>query len=140
MKIKLQLEKVNKMDSKQRITYTKNCLEILNYKCITSDDKDFIIYEGNYNNLPEMIDANFNDGFLNNWNWIMEVKSKICQSNRVDEFNTQYDSVAQGFHCSITPVHNDSFKSIYTNVYFTEKDAVLQAINQFLIWWSANKT
>lgn len=48
------------MDSKQIITYTKNCLELLGYKSVTPDDKDFSIYEGKNNNLSNMIDGAIN--------------------------------------------------------------------------------
>jgi hypothetical protein len=140
MKIKSQLEKVNNMDNNQRITYTKNCLEFLHYKCVTPDDKDFRIYQGKHNNLPEMIDANFNDGFLNNWNWIMEIVDKI---------------LAQGFR-KYSCTHEEHSRCVFTDMAIsyqkhefgggnivadsgkctTEKAAVVQAINQFLIWYS----
>ena len=73
--------------------------------------------------------------FHSDWNWIMEVKTKICQLNIVDEFDTEYDSVAKGFNCRILPLFKDSFGPICIAIMPTEKEAVVEAINQFLIWY-----
>lgn len=77
--------------------------------------------------------------FHSNWNWIMEIKSKICHLTIVDEFNTEYDSVAKGYHCSILPAYKNSFNGFYTKVFTTEKEAVLDVIDQFLSWYEKNK-
>lgn len=77
--------------------------------------------------------------FHSDWNWIHEVKEKICQLSIVDEFNTQYDSVGKGFYCSILPAYKNTFDAIYTDMLKTEKEAVVQAINQFLICHKNNK-
>lgn len=73
--------------------------------------------------------------FDSDWNWIHEVKASICNSPKVDEFNTHYDSVAKGYHCSILPVYKNSFDGFYTKVFNTEKEAVVEAIYQFLKWY-----
>ena len=126
------------MNSNQRITYTKSCLEFFQYKCVTPDDKDFRIYQGKHNNLPEMIDANFNDGFLNNWNWIMEVKQSIKNlgfrigtlSNDIVTVSiykdtlTQYESIES--NCIVEVSHKN------------EKEAVVQAIDSFLKFYNKN--
>lgn len=127
------------MKTQERRTYTKNCLEFLAYKSVTPDDIDFRIYCGNNKIIPESIDANFNDGFLNNWNWIMEVKNNICQLDIVDEFNVQYCSVAGGYYCSIFPYFKNSFQAFYTKTIDTEKEAVVQIMNEFLTWYKDNK-
>lgn len=78
--------------------------------------------------------------YHSDWNWIMEVKSKICQIKEVDEFDTRYDSVAKGFYCSISPSYKNTFESFYTKVLTNEKEAVIDVINQFLIWYEENKS
>ena len=133
IKIKLQLEKVNKMNSKQKIIYTKNCLEFLDYKCVTPNDKDFRIYEGKNSVMPSMVDANFNDGFLNNWNWIMEVVEKILKIYRTD-FYLDFDMpVSDTFTVSIG---SDGKYNSRGESNVSSKEAVVQAINQFLIWYN----
>lgn len=165
IKIKLQLEKVNNMDSKQKIIYTKNCLEFLDYKCVTPNDKDFRIYEGKNSFIPSKVDANFNDGFLNNWNWIMEVveaieeKSsytvmgrKILGEFEISRYNVKFFFTPnQNFllHLELRPyIYEDTwkhpmFKNHIIKAFDFKKEgkkaAVVQAINQFLIWYENNK-
>lgn len=131
------------MIQKELLKYNKRCIEFLGYLNTTITDKDFNIYVNEkgitinnkiYKSI-ELMSAKFNS----DWNWIMVIKEKICQLNIVDEFNTQYDSVAKGFICSILPSYRDTFDSIYTKVCETEKQAVVGAINQFLIWYNENK-
>jgi len=76
--------------------------------------------------------------FDSDWNWIMEIKNKIISLKEVDEFNVSYDSVAKGTYVNILSAHKNTFENIYTNVCETEKEAVVKANNQFLIWY--NKT
>lgn len=77
--------------------------------------------------------------FHSDWNWIMEVKSKICQLNIIDEFNTSYDSVAKGWYCQLLPAHRDSFSAFYGKILSTEKEAVIEAIDQFIDWYNKQK-
>lgn len=77
--------------------------------------------------------------FHSDWNWIMEVKEKICQLDIIDELDTLYDSVAKGYHCVLLPTYKNTFDGFYTKVLSTEKEAVVEAINQFLIWYEQNK-
>lgn len=76
--------------------------------------------------------------FHSDWNWIMEVKNQICNSPKVDEFNTSYDSVANGYHCEILPAHNNTFEPFRTRILPSEREAVVQAIYNFLIWYNQN--
>lgn len=126
IKIKLQLEKANNMDSKQKIIYTKSCLEFLDYKCVTPDDKDFRVYEGKNSVIPSMVDANFSDGFLNNWNWIMEMVEAI------EKKRYEIDIFSNCVEICDTPDENYITESVGK----TKKEAVVQAINQFLIWYN----
>lgn len=111
------------MTKEEKIEYTKNCLSLLGYVCVTPDDKDFRIYEGKNNVLPNMIDANFNDGFINNWNWIMEVVDAIVEKTK---FKTIDECSEEEWYATI---------GITRLTITSKKEAVVQAINQFLIWY-----
>jgi len=129
--------KEDKMNTPQEIfEYNKNVHSFLGYKSSSSDRDFYFVVHPETNSLREL---NFNRGYVQDWNFIMEVKTKICQLNIVDEFNVQYDSVAKGYHCSILPAYKNSFEPIYTKTIPTEKEAVVHIINQFLIWYSKNK-
>lgn len=73
--------------------------------------------------------------FSTDWNWLQEVKAKICSLKIVDEFNTKYDSVAKGWNCGITPGYNDTFRGFFSLTYSTELEATLDIIQQFLTWY-----
>jgi hypothetical protein len=79
------------------------------------------------------------DMFNSDWNWIMEVKSKICTLDIVDEFNTSYDSVEKGFSCTVLPTFKNTFNSFRTVVFDDEKQAIVQAIWEFLNWYKESK-
>lgn len=114
------------MDSKQKIIYTKNCLEFLDYKCVTPSDKNFRIYEGKNSVIPSMVDANFNDGFLNNWNWLMEVYDKLMKLPSLGDI--KYPETG--------PL------GIFTNIKYNipDKEKTVHAINQFLTWYNETVT
>ena len=116
------------MTTKQILEYNKRCSEFVVKEIIT----DFI------DTQMDLIGSDALQFHLD-WNWIMEVKDKICKLSLIDEFNTQYDSVAKGYNVNITPAYKDSFLGFYTETCETEKEAVVQAINQFLIWYKENK-
>jgi hypothetical protein len=64
----------------------------------------------------------------------MDIKDAVCKSQYVDEFKTCYDSASKGYHCAIMLKRMNAFESIVTKVFFSEKEAVVEAINKFLIW------
>lgn len=112
------------MTQQEILDYNKNCLEFLGYKCVTPDDKDFRIYEGENKSLPNAVEANFNDDFLNNWNWIMEVVDAI-------EKKVAWVNII-GCKVDISSIFNGNAK--------TKKEAVVKAINQTLIWYNHANT
>lgn len=77
--------------------------------------------------------------FDSDWNWIMEVKTKMCTLKSIDEFNTCYDSVSNGFFCVIFPAYKNTFNVFQTTTFLTEKEAVVQAIWEFLNWYNEQK-
>lgn len=126
------------MTKEEKIEYTKNCLSLLGYVCVTPDDKDFRIYEGKNNVLPNMIDANFNDGFINNWNLIMEVVDAIEDIQIEGQYI--YSIQPRGATCEIkcSTQYSLAFDVEMPCIYEiakSKKEAIVQAINQFLIWY-----
>ncbi len=65
--------------------------------------------------------------FHYNWSWIMEVVEAIEKLNKI--------VIIDGNKCTITPI--DSSYIFCKNK--SKKEAVVQAINQFLIWYNKNK-
>jgi hypothetical protein len=70
--------------------------------------------------------------FHSDWNWIMEVVEAI----------EKLDNIFVKIHtggCFIHPI-NDTKNYIAKEYSSNKKEAVVQAINQFLIWYNQNKT
>jgi hypothetical protein len=83
--------------------------------------------------------------FHSDWNWLQEVKAKICSLEIVDEFEIKYDSVSKGFYGHISPSYKDSFEYFTTgtlavgaDAYPTEMEATIEIINQFLTWYETH--
>jgi hypothetical protein len=83
--------------------------------------------------------------FHNDWNWLQEVKAKICSLKIVDEFEVKFDSAAKGFYGHISPSYKDSFEyfttgnlAVGTDSYPTELEATIDLINQFLTWYETH--
>ena len=132
------------MTQTDRRNYTKRCLALLGYNCVTPDDKDFRIYVGTNPVLPESIDANFNDRFIKDWDWIMEVVESVeklyKQPNKEISFNIQPGEI-EVFQRPYRLDSNDYHDVIYLGdgyINNSKKEAVVQAINQFLIWYNEN--
>ena len=127
------------MTQQETLEYNKRCAEFLGMH-ISVDPADG--YDTGTWYKPSDIEGEVIPSpvlFHSDWNWIMEVKEKICQLDIIDEFNTLYDSVAKGYHCVLLPTYKNTFDGFYTKVINTEKEAVVKAINQFLIWYEQNK-
>jgi len=129
------------MRQEEILEYNKRCAEFLGSELKNDGQYDYWTYEHlGFNPMKisgsAWISGNFE--FHSDWNWIHEVKNKICQMKEVDEFNTQYDSVAKGYNCTILPAYKYTFNGFYTEIINTEQEAVIQAINQFLIWYNEN--
>ena len=75
--------------------------------------------------------------FHSDWNWIMEVVEKILKNYRTD-FYLDFDMpVSDTFTVSIGSDGKYNSKGEST---ISSKEAVVKAINQFLIWYYENKT
>lgn len=149
------------MRQKEIQEYNKRCAEFLGYVNTTPTDKDFNIHE---NNKGKMIETNFTNIFTNDWNAIMEVVEKIeevgsyyimevkCFSSFIIEKNSiKYYYQKDGkflLHLELIPFISENvwkhpmFKEHIIQVFDfknkTKKEAVVQAINQFLIFYNEN--
>ena len=99
--------------------YNRMCAVCLGYVNATPTDKDFNIHK---NSEGKTIETNFTNIFTNDWNAIMEVYTKIRKIDIRLPMN--------GVRDSITPL----IIAITTG----NKEAVVHAINQFLIWYNKN--
>jgi hypothetical protein len=127
------------MTQEEILEYNKRCAKFLGYINTTPTDKDFDIYHNEKgmiigNKIHTMIEP-MSAKFHSDWNWIMEViKSiqKIIIKND-EEFCIEF---YQGL-----PNKSKTFVSIGELGTESEdpKEAVVQAINQFLIWYNTQK-
>lgn len=94
----------------------------------------------NDNNQYEIIDILLPNStkFIEDYNWIINVKNNICNLNTVDEFNITYDSCAKGYYGYITPAHNNTFNTIYSNNFKIEFDCLINLIYNFFIKYYFN--
>jgi len=124
------------MKQKEILEYNKRCAEFLGYINLTPDDKDFDFYEKLDGVLGKMLEPK-SMKFHSDWNWIMEVVEKIQTLDKLGGIVM----IQQG-RCKITSrMAGDN--SVYADVshYYLhgmkkQKEAVVQAINQFLIWYN----
>lgn len=120
--------------------YNKRCAEFLGWKYVSSIDVKEGIYHttikaGWYSEIPKVLHYKINRHlyksrslkhmyFHSDWNWIMEVIEAI------EKLKYAFEIVGNYIHI------------IGTGIYLvreTKKEAVVKAINQFLIWHEQNK-
>ena len=118
------------MKEEEILEYNKSCAEFLNweksdtvYRTIEYYNNEKIV--GNYKHTVNM-------KFHSDWNWIMKVLQRIEDLN----FSVELSNIGtQNYVCYI---RSGGIKVIYSNILETKKEAVVQAINQFLIWHNEN--
>ena len=112
--------------------YNKLCIEFLGYKN-PIEDKDFCFYEhSNYNELsviPKLLEANFENRFLNDWNWIHEVIEKIENTPVCNKGG--FAMIINGTLCQWDGT---------SYIGKTKKEAVIKAIYRFLKWYKERTT
>ena len=123
------------MTQEEIVQYNKLCAEFLGYANLTPDDKDFDFYE----KLDGVLGKRFEPKslkFHSDWNWIMvvveDIENKLNDSFNVDIVNkNQCEIVRNGeeFICGAG----------FDTINHHKKEAVVEAINQFLIWYEENK-
>jgi hypothetical protein len=134
------------MNQIEILEYNKLCAEFLGAKNIGkkgfSDDDyyqhDLFLRTEWSNKYQDNIEVDtlplFSMKFHSDWNWIMEVKYRIVGSGY---YWFQFPNIIQineNGTISSNKIVNLTFDKL------NEKAAVVQAINQFLIWYSQNKT
>jgi hypothetical protein len=134
------------MNNKEILEYNKRCAEFLGYKVITERPYDGAITVQEGCNNPSFLHDRMPDEswyvypkFDSDWNWIMEVVEAI---EKLYEGNAYCVQIKQD-NCHIFV--NTQFSLAYNkfvNIFerdISKKEAVVKAINQFLIWYEKNK-
>jgi hypothetical protein len=117
------------MTQEETLEYNKRCTEFLGYINTTPTDKDFDIYHNEKgmiigNKIYTMIEP-MSAKFHSDWNWIHEVVDNIKNTtNPKNHSDTTFSTLR---------------REIQIHLGTSNKKAVVQTINQFLIWYNANK-
>lgn len=119
------------MTQEEIIEYNKRCAEFLGYDTSRIVNQMPLNKDGNYCSGNGDLDSEGNKCYLihditlhyhYDWNWVMEVVEAIEKLDSLDKdkkFNRQIDRLLS------LPI-------------YTKKEAVVQAINEFLIWYNLN--
>lgn len=95
------------------------------------------LYDCGYRN-PEYIENPINwDCYHSDWNWIMEVVERIENTKTTDLSNAEPFVTIRLVGCDIK-FYNKERLPILTNAK-TKKQAVIQAIDQFIDWYNKQK-
>lgn len=121
------------MNQKQTENYNRLCAQFLGGKYSSKYEYwDFLPVKWYRNFYLKTEDLEFHS----DWNWIMEVVEAIEKLND----NFYFVKINTG-GCFIHPLNDTKdYKGICYQAGKTKQEAVVQAINQFLIWYEQNKT
>lgn len=141
------------MTQEEILEYNKRCAEFLGYENTTPTDRDFNIYKNEKgiiigNKIITMIEL-MSAKFHSDWNWIMEVIEKIENLGFATKIDHDYCVSNYGCdRCEIDTRENALFdpdeyeekeEPIVFKLVKSKKEAVVYAINEFLIWYEQNK-
>lgn len=119
------------MEIQEILEYNKRCAEFLDWKF-----EDEIWLKPHPKEFNRWIVASYSKTFVDfcyDWNWIMEVINEILKIYRTD-FYLDFDMpVSDTFTVSIG---SDGKYNSRGESNVSSKEAVVQAINQFLIWYN----
>ena len=133
------------MTQEEILEYNKRCAEFLGSELKNDGQYNYWTYDHLGFNLMKIsgsawISGNFE--FHSDWNWIMEIVEAICKlgfrkySYSHEEHSrcvfTDLSIIFQNHSFGGGNIVSDSGKIV------SEKEAVVQAINQFLIWYNEN--
>ena len=119
--------------------YNKKCAEFLNFKKYPIKEKadGYVV---NFKNGKVPFESCIsNSQFHSDWNWIMAVVEAIEKLDVLhSKYASKYDILIDCFSCSImtTGYH---IKTILTIDNTNKKQAVVQAIDQFIDWYNKQK-
>ncbi len=151
------------MTNKEKIDYNIRCAKFLGY-CNSVIDTEFHFITNNKKNIPsfmpKMLELNFENRFYSDWNWIMtlvefiEEKSsyiimgvKIRGNFKISNYNIQFYFNPNNkylLHLELKTYLLDNIKHCVYKEHIVEvfdfrnkgkKEAVVHAINTFLIWY-----
>lgn len=141
----------------QMTNFNKRCAEFLGYKVITEKPYDgaITVQEG-CNNPSFLHDRMIEESwyvypeFDSDWNWIMEVVEKIENTNRqshLDYYEIKICKNCIDVRYSMGIVKRYTFSNDYLEQaisdkrkhFVTKKEATINAINEFLIWYDFPK-
>lgn len=124
------------------IQFNKKCAEFLELvnvenKYLLPKNKDWY----GDNDFLEWADSDLNSWKLSlselrfhaNWNWIMEVVSKIVKLGYVSSID---GNIERSFASFIIQKTNNYICRVGYNTYLTKKQGVVEAINQFIDWYN----
>ena len=136
------------MTQEEILEYNKRCAEFLNFKYRNSkkawgkyplDNNSFLALKG-WLSMDRL-------QFHSDWNWIMEVVEAIEKNKFLIDKERPYYITIDNNYCGIFFNRwNDKgkdfggTKQIVSIKADSKKEAVVQAINQFLIWYNENNT
>ena len=118
------------MNEKEILEYNKRCAEFLGWKNLNDDSfPEYVNPLGDFYQLKEL-------KFHSDWNWIMDMVEAIEKLTKKDGYG--YEILITNSLCVIEETNKifDSNQRVYAK---TRKEAVVGAINQFLIWYEQNK-
>jgi len=124
------------MTQEEILDYNKKCAEFLGVDIHYSVE----VYKDSKSPLRQYIDNRPKSEpllFHSDWNWIEEVLNKIEGENFLYILKSDVYGEERGY--SLEFYDNDG-EPIFTHLrtYCNKKEAVVQAINQFLIWYNEN--
>ena len=126
------------MTQEEIVQYNKLCAEFLGYVNLTPDDKDFDFYEKLDGVLGKMLEPK-SMKFHSDWNWIMVVVDAIEKLKFNVRITIACIIIENAFDndSNLSPIYK--FHSMQGE-FESKKEAVVQAINQFLIWYNEQRT
>jgi len=120
------------MNEKEILEYNKRCAEFLGWKNLNDDSfPEYVNPLGDFYQLKEL-------KFHSDWNWIMEVVEAIEKLKFNVRITIACITIENAFDndSNLSPIYK--FHSMQGE-FESKKEAVVEAINQFLIWYEQNK-
>ena len=132
------------MKQEEILQYNKRCAMFLGYKILSKPYKGAVtVQEGCYNPmfLHDRIEGEswyVYPEFHSDWNWIMEMVEAIEKLKFNVRITIACITIENAFDndSNLSPIYK--FHSMQGE-FESKKEAVVQAINQFLIWYEQNK-
>lgn len=130
------------MTNEQIIKYNQMCAKFMGYNVIKEPliiDGNCVWHKGNHASFPDNTLIEPHLVYDSDWRWIMEVVEKIQLLDIVHDNTRSYDNVYKEWQCTFSPSYKThDFGYTVGKSKTSEKHAVIDAINQFLIWHEQN--